>query len=883
MILRSFKIIFSLFVLLLAGVLSMSAQQVTEKAALSKAKKFFNKPDVVSRRAARKTPQLTLANNRNEFYVFNDEANGGYVVVSGDERMPDVLGYSYTGHFDAANIPCNMKAWLEEYAAQVKYLQEHPEVKVATHSETNRPSISPLLTANWDQGYPYNLKCPIVDGEHCVTGCVPTAMAQIMSYHKWPKQTSGVIPGYTTNTLKIEMPEMPVTTIDWDNMVDTYYVWEKQTEEQKEAVATLMLLCGVSVHVNYDTWGSGSNDIIALEAFLNYFDYDDALNRLRRDWFDAEEWDQIIYDELRDGRPVYYSGCELEEPVGHAWVVDGYDGNGYFHMNWGWGGNNDDYFLFSGPLLGYSGGQTAFVNLKPAGPDSPKEYAVLENEKLTFYYDKNKDTRSGVIILHLRMFPSESKIPGITECEFDPSFADFKFWSLDGFFCNARKDLTSIKGLNYINTSDVFSMRQMFMNCSSVTSLDMSQWNTSKVTDMCGMFEGCSSLTKLDLSNWETSKVTDMCGMFECCSSLKELNVSGFNTSNVTNMYNMFSGCRSLTSLDISSFRTDKAEYMDGMFQALENITSLDVSHFNTSNAIDMGSMFYGCCSLTSLDLSHFNTEKVTSMKSMFAHCYKLANLDISSFNTSKVEDMSEMFLVCEALTELDLSHFNMSSVTNMESMFVQCESLKNLNLKGFNTSKVTNMGRMFYGCSSLEKLNLDGFKTGNVTNMEYMFFYCGKLPSLNLSSFNTMDVTNMVDMFGSCKNLTTIYVSEGWKNDKVEKSDGMFDQCLKLVGERGTTYSESHIGIDYAHIDEGESNPGYFTYKVPIIPGDVNGDGLVNVTDIVATVNYIMEKPSDNFNKEAADLNDDGVVNVTDIVKMVSIIMDASAREMAE
>ena len=164
---------------------------------------------------------------------------------------------------------------------------------------------------------------------------------------------------------------------------------------------------------------------------------------------------------------------------------------------------------------------------------------------------------------------------------------------------------------------------------------------------------------------------------------------------------------------------------------------------------------------------------------------------------------------------------------------------------------------------------------------MEYMFFYCGKLPSLNLSSFNTMNVTNMVDMFGSCKNLTTIYVSEGWKNDKVEKSDGMFDQCLKLVGERGTTYSESHIGIDYAHIDEGENNPGYFTYKVPIIPGDVNGDGLVNVTDIVATVNFIMEKPSDNFNKDAADLNDDGVVNVTDIVMMVKIIMEASARGM--
>ena len=813
-----FKSILSVFALVV--VCSVNAQEISKEVALQKAQAFLSK-DADShqsfRRTPRQAPQLVLANDSRELYIFNDEANGGYVVVSGDERMPDVLGYSYDGHYDAKNIPCNMKAWLDGYASQVKYLQSHPEASIATRSATDRAPISPLLTCEWDQSYPFNLKCPELADGRCLTGCVPTAMAQIMSYHKWPKQTSGVIPGYTTYHQKIVMPDIPITTIDWDNMVDTYYVWEYQTDAQKEAVATLMLLCGVSIRVDYDTWGSGGNDGPALKAFLNYFDYDDAISELYRDWFDADEWDQIIYDELYNGRPVYYGGYGPD--MGHAMVVDGYSKDGFFHVNFGWSNASnpdspDGYYLFAGPLWGFNSNQSAFVNLKPASPDSPKMYAVLENEKLTFYYDKNKDTRSGVVIPHLRAFPSDSEIPGITECEFDPSFADYELWNLGGFFCNTNQNLKSISGLNNLNTSNVRSMWDMFMGCSSVTSLDISQWNTSNVINMCGMFEGCSSLKKLDLSRWDTSNVTDMSSMFARCSSLEDLNIKGFNTSKVTDMCNMFSCCQSLNSLDISSFKTDKTENMWGMFQGLEIITSLDVSHFNTSNVIGMDCMFSGCYNLTSLDLSCFNTDNVTNMGSMFAYCSKLENLDISSFNTSKVQDISEMFSGCSALENLDLSHFNTENVTGMKNMFCWCDALKSLNLNNFNTSKVTDMAEMFYHCSSLEKLDLDGFNTENVTNMRSMFFVCDKLTSLDLSSFNTMNVTNMQSMFCSCKSLTTIYVSEGWKNDKVENADWLFSYCKELVGGWGTTYDENHIGLDYAHIDGGPENPGYFTYK---------------------------------------------------------------------
>ena len=899
MILRSFKIIFSLFVLLLAGVLSMSAQQVTEKAALSKAKKFLNRSDVVSRRAARKTPQLTLANSRHEFYVFNDDANGGYVVVAGDDCMPDVLGYSYTGHFDAANIPCNMKAWLEDYANQVEYLRTHPEAQVTRRTATERKEITPLLNCHFNQGKYYNEKCPIVNGEHCVTGCVATAMAQILYYYQWPEQTTKTIPAYTSSG-KIDMPAIPVTTIDWDNMLNEYINWKNYSEKQIDAISTLMLLCGTSVKMSYTLYGSGAPTYAAARAFRMYFDYDDLTEIIDRG-VNLDVWEQMIYDELNNNRPVLYSGNPANGD-GHAFVLDGYR-DGYFHVNFGWGGSDDNYFLLTN-IHGYNYSQEAIVGIQPFKIDNLNRYAVLDNSKMTLFYDKEMSHRSGTILSRKDDWSDYT----ITECVIDPSFANLQLNTLQEFFSDLSQS-KSIEGIENLNISKVTNMLGMFAYCSSLTSLDLSVLNTSKVTNMAGMFYGCSSLTSLDLSGFKTDNVTRMNQMFEECNNLTSLDVSSFKTDNVMTMSFMFSNCNSLTSLDLSNFKTDNVTDMDWMFYGCSNLSSLDVSSFKTDNVTDMDKMFYGCSSLTSLDVSGFKTNNVKYMNNMFENCCNLTSLDVSGFKTDNVKDMSYMFNYCENLTSLDVSGFKTGNVKDMSFMFWGCSGLTNLDVSGFKTDNVTNMSGMFLGCSSLTSLDVSGFKTNNVTNMSYMFGRCSGLTSLNLSSFKTDNVTDMNSMFlgcssltsldvsnfktdnvkdmnsmfGWCINLSTIYASERWNMSNVQTADNMFEWCTNIWGGSGTTYDENHIDGDYAHIDEGISNPGYFTYKVPIIPGDVNGDGLVNVTDIVATVNFIMEKPSDNFNKEAADLNGDGEVNVTDIVKMVSIIMDASAREMAE
>ena len=211
--------------------------------------------------------------------------------------------------------------------------------------------------------------------------------------------------------------------------------------------------------------------------------------------------------------------------------------------------------------------------------------------------------------------------------------------------------------------SSVTSMYEMFRNCRSLTSLDLSNFNTSNVTNMGSMFSGCNSLTSLDLSGWNTSNVTDMEQMFQYCNSLTSLDLSGWNTSNVTDMSSMFWDCRSLTSLDLSGW--------------------------NTSNVTDMSSMFHNCRSLTSLDVSGFNTEKVTDMLSMFFYCKSLTSLDLSGFNTEKVTVMYQMFDHCTNLTTLDLSGWDLSSVTDMGSMFWGCTSLKTIRMVGCSEATI--------------------------------------------------------------------------------------------------------------------------------------------------------------------------------------------------
>lgn len=300
----------------------------------------------------------------------------------------------------------------------------------------------------------------------------------------------------------------------------------------------------------------------------------------------------------------------------------------------------------------------------------------------------------------------------------------------------------------------------------------------------------------------------------------------------------------------------------------------IDPSFANCTTFTSTAYWFYGFSNVTSITgLQYLKTDNVTTMGHMFKFCSSLTSLDLKGLKTDNVTYMGGMFSGCRSLTSLDLSGFNTDNVTNMYGMFENCEKLTSLDLSGFKTDNVTSMSYMFMFCRSLTRLNLSGFKTDNVTRMEYMFYGCSGLTRLDMSGFKTDKVTTMEYMFNDSYRLKTIYVGADWSTASVTSSKNMFAYCYGLVGGAGTTYNVNHINHDYARIDGGTDNPGYFTAKpegfIDQLDGDLNYDGDVDEADLKLLVSLVMDG-----NKLAdADLNGDGKVDAADVVMLVNII----------
>ena len=266
--------------------------------------------------------------------------------------------------------------------------------------------------------------------------------------------------------------------------------------------------------------------------------------------------------------------------------------------------------------------------------------------------------------------------------------------------------------------------------------------------------------------------------------------------------------------MDIGPFESKKDR---GWHEYCNEITTVlfDDSFKQMTDLVSTAYWFKGFSKLTIISgLENLNTHEVIDMSSMFDDCSSLQKIDLSTFNTENVENMQGMFIECESLTSIDLSNFNTSKVKNMSMMFAGCVNLNNPNLKSFNTENVTEMWSMFENCEKLTEIDVSNFNTSNVLDMRYMFADCYCLTELNLSNFNTSNVTNMTCLFQGSKTLKTVYVSNEWNTAKVEKGERVFNDCYNIVGGSGTTYDESQTDHTYAHIDGGQSNPGYLTYK---------------------------------------------------------------------
>ena len=317
------------------------------------------------------------------YYVY-DMPQGGFLIAGADSRSQGLLGYTDNGSFsDAQNNP-SFLGWLKECQNALSWLSNQPETPSHSIKSTTRTSdestlassVAPLLgNIKWDQDGPYNLLCPSVEDAKgnsvlCPTGCVATAVAQVMKYYNWPDCGEG---SHTNAKLETQYADFSQSVYDWDNMIDNYEVVE-YTETQANAVAKLMADVGCAVDMEYLDGGSQAYDEDLLLAIATYFKYDKGIEIHYRYQYNSEEWNALLRKELSEQRPVYMGG-NADLSGGHAFVLDGYDSNGLYHVNWGWGGMSDGYFNIDymnpynqgigGAAGGFSYYQAILINIKP--------------------------------------------------------------------------------------------------------------------------------------------------------------------------------------------------------------------------------------------------------------------------------------------------------------------------------------------------------------------------------------------------------------------------------------------------------------------------------------------------------------------------------------
>lgn len=348
------------------------------------------------------------------FYIFNAVNGNGFVIVSANDNAIPILGYSMENSFQIENMPPNLKYWLEGYEQEIQnadYVRCSNEIRsdwgmllagepLPVKSTTN---VTPLLTTHWDQSWPYNLSCPYdYDAEdNTLTGCVATAMAQVLKYWEYPQIGTGshtyIDPNYGMQSVNFE------TGIAWNEMLNDYSTSTSYTLMQASAISSLMYMCGVSVDMNYGVYGSGISNFINEYGLLplpcpetalkTYFNYSDNLEGISKSDFTSAQWISILKNELDSGRVMLYTGHDANNTSAHAFVCDGYSNNNNFHFNWGWSGNCDGYYSINNLAPGsggsgsgngnYTYGQQAIIHITPSNQVVHPNYDLVMNSTLT--------------------------------------------------------------------------------------------------------------------------------------------------------------------------------------------------------------------------------------------------------------------------------------------------------------------------------------------------------------------------------------------------------------------------------------------------------------------------------------------------------------------
>ena len=355
---------------------------------------------------AKQQSGLRAAGNESDYYIFNVGTGDGFIIVAGEDRVRPVLGYSAEGEVDMERMPENMKGWLEMYQREISWAvsqnvaapqEVQSEWKAYLNGSQLRMGDKVSLskpTALWSQSEPYNRMTPVINGRHAVTGCVATAMAIVMKYYEYPTQA---IP--EAGVSEYDGISITYDTYDWDNMLNEYEDG-LYNDQQGDAVAKLIWHCGANVQMDYGVGESGAQTSLIAPALRDVFGYSQTVKYEPREIYRWSEWKQKICKEIDEDRPVILNGTN-PNGGGHAFICDGYTTDGAYHINWGWGGGSNGYFLLSTldddyDGFGYSTNQGAItgIQIENGSTVATESYPIL----MKMYYSGEGPLVAGSIV-----------------------------------------------------------------------------------------------------------------------------------------------------------------------------------------------------------------------------------------------------------------------------------------------------------------------------------------------------------------------------------------------------------------------------------------------------------------------------------------------------
>lgn len=484
--------------------LHLNSAEVNLRQALEKAQQFM--PDRTFRlSASAKSTQNDDGSDTHAYYVFNSDDNMGYVIVSGDDRARTILGYAEQGNLDTSDLPDNLKWWLSNYEQQINSLTKN-DVSAAMHKDEvevfYRGNITPFMSTTWDQHKPYNDMCPAINGQQCVTGCVATALAQVMKFYNWPQEPAGSY-SYVWRDKDTLTVNFDGVTYEWTNMRNTYSPFEEYSGTEASAVAKLMYHCGVISNMDYGLIESGGTySLQTLAANFRYHcEQAFSIEGNYHGEYTINELKELIYADLQESHPVLMEGHNYV--TGHAFICHGYENRNdedYFYMNWGWGGHCDGYYALTAmkPLdeykYNFSFDIGIIYNITPNY--GPVVYESFNEDDGTLTISAGEKPEGDTVYISGSRQPWDDINQKIKKVIIEPSVQEAEISYVKRIFswCSELEDIT---GMEYLNTAFAADMSSMFQGCHRLTSLDLRNFDTSKIRSMNGMFEWCESLKTL--------------------------------------------------------------------------------------------------------------------------------------------------------------------------------------------------------------------------------------------------------------------------------------------------------------------------------------------------------------------------------------------------